>query len=187
MSPTNTTSSSSIILPLLHPHTPQVRLAQLLNGSINWPLQDAPQTTGHDEVGLDPRQLENTYVLDEKTIDSSYIIGHRPGVSQTPTTVFTCWLIFQPYVVEHSRSIYARLGARIAFFGIDARTEVSWIPSWKNMSLIIIAHSKTSQLSWNLPDHLWEIKKGTWRCKRFFKSDSALGSVARYSNCVSST
>lgn len=31
----------------------------------------------------------------------------------------------QPYVAEHSRSIYARLGARIAFFGIDARTEVS--------------------------------------------------------------
>jgi len=68
---------------------------------------DAPQTTGHQEVGLDKRQLENTYVLDEKTIDSSYIIGAKPG----------------PYVVEHSRSIYARLGARIAFFGIDARTE----------------------------------------------------------------
>ncbi|KAI9051101.1 hypothetical protein LZ554_005205 [Drepanopeziza brunnea f. sp. 'monogermtubi'] len=68
---------------------------------------DAPQTTGLDAVGLDPRQLENTYVLDEKTIDSSYIIGAKPG----------------PYVVEHSRSIYARLGARIAFFGIDARTE----------------------------------------------------------------
>ncbi|KAG4440013.1 hypothetical protein IFR05_004527 [Cadophora sp. M221] len=68
---------------------------------------DAPQTTGHKEVGLDERQLENTYVLDEKTIDSGYIIGAKPG----------------PYVVEHSRSIYARLGARIAFFGIDARTE----------------------------------------------------------------
>ncbi|CAL3968856.1 unnamed protein product [Diplocarpon coronariae] len=68
---------------------------------------DAPQTTGHDAVGIDPRQLENTYVLDEKIIDSSYIIGSKPG----------------PYVAEHSRSIYARLGARIAFFGIDARTE----------------------------------------------------------------
>ncbi len=42
---------------------------------------DAPQTTGHDEVGLDSRQLENTYVLDEKVIDSSYIIGSKPGVS----------------------------------------------------------------------------------------------------------
>ncbi|CZT08944.1 uncharacterized protein RAG0_13868 [Rhynchosporium agropyri] len=68
---------------------------------------DAPQTTGHEKVGLDQRQIDNTYVLDEKTIDSSYIIGAKPG----------------PYVVEHSRSIYARLGARIAFFGIDARTE----------------------------------------------------------------
>lgn len=42
---------------------------------------DAPQTTGHDAVGLDSRQLENTYVLDEQTIDSSYIIGSKPGVS----------------------------------------------------------------------------------------------------------
>ncbi|KAH8591574.1 hypothetical protein B0O99DRAFT_631791 [Bisporella sp. PMI_857] len=57
--------------------------------------------------GPDARQLENTYVLQEKEIDSSYIIGAKPG----------------PYVVDHSRSIYARLGARIAFFGIDARTE----------------------------------------------------------------
>ena len=57
--------------------------------------------------GPDSKQLENTYVLQENAIDSSYIIGAKPG----------------PYVVDHSRSIYARLGARIAFFGIDARTE----------------------------------------------------------------
>jgi hypothetical protein len=68
---------------------------------------DAPQTTGHDEVRIDQRQVEDTFVLEENEIDSSYIIGAKPG----------------PYVVEHSRSIYARLGARIAFFGIDARTE----------------------------------------------------------------
>jgi len=43
--------------------------------------EDAPQTMGHSEIGLDPRQLENTYVLEEKTIDSSYIIGSKPGVS----------------------------------------------------------------------------------------------------------
>jgi hypothetical protein len=30
--------------------------------------------------GPDPRQLENTFVLEEKTIDSSYIIGSKPGV-----------------------------------------------------------------------------------------------------------
>lgn len=69
---------------------------------------DAQQvTSGDGHPSPDPRQLENTYVLEEKTIDSSYIIGSKPG----------------PYVVDHSRSIYARLGARIAFFGIDARTE----------------------------------------------------------------
>ncbi|KAG0649976.1 hypothetical protein D0Z07_3911 [Hyphodiscus hymeniophilus] len=65
-------------------------------------------TTGDDVAAPDPRQLENTYVLQQKTIDSSYIIGPKPG---------------KPYVMEHSRSIYARLGARIGFFGIDARTE----------------------------------------------------------------
>ena len=28
----------------------------------------------------DPRQLENTFVLEERHIDSSYIIGAKPGV-----------------------------------------------------------------------------------------------------------
>ncbi|RFU30018.1 hypothetical protein B7463_g6317, partial [Scytalidium lignicola] len=56
---------------------------------------------------VDTRQLEGTYVLQDDNGDPSYIIGSKPG----------------PYVEEHSRSIYARLGARIAFFGIDARTE----------------------------------------------------------------
>ena len=43
---------------------------------------DAPQTTSQSQTtGPDPRQLENTYVLEEKTIDSSYIIGSKPGVS----------------------------------------------------------------------------------------------------------
>lgn len=54
----------------------------------------------------DPAQTKDTYVLQEEE-DSSYIIGDKPG----------------PYVAEHSRSIYARLGARMAFFGLDARTE----------------------------------------------------------------
>jgi len=39
--------------------------------------------------------------------DPSYIIGTKPG----------------PYVEERSRNIYCQLGARIAFAGIDARTE----------------------------------------------------------------
>lgn len=68
---------------------------------------DALQTTSDEGAGADPRQLENTFVLQEPSIDPSYIRGSKPG----------------PYVAEHSRSIYARLGARIGFFGIDARTE----------------------------------------------------------------
>ncbi|TVY75958.1 Uncharacterized protein LSUE1_G004744 [Lachnellula suecica] len=68
---------------------------------------DAAQATAEDRASDELQQLENTYVMKEKNIDSSYIIGDRPG----------------PYVTDHSRSIYARLGARVAFFGIDARTE----------------------------------------------------------------
>ena len=54
----------------------------------------------------DPRQLDNTFVRPCK-LDSSFIQGHVPG----------------PYVEERSLSIYARLGANIAFLGIDARME----------------------------------------------------------------
>lgn len=43
--------------------------------------EDAPQTTSTEEAASDSRQLENTYVLQEKTIDSGYIIGPKPGVS----------------------------------------------------------------------------------------------------------
>lgn len=70
---------------------------------------DAPQTmeATRGGPGADPAQLKDTYVYKEEKEDPSYIIGQKPG----------------PYVAEKSRSIYARLGARIAFFGIDARTE----------------------------------------------------------------
>lgn len=70
---------------------------------------DSPQTMepGLNGAGADPQQSLDTFVLEEKSEDPGYIIGAKPG----------------PYVAEHSRSLYARLGARIAFFGIDARTE----------------------------------------------------------------
>jgi hypothetical protein len=71
---------------------------------------DVPATmkAGTDgTTGADPRQLENTYVYTEMADDQSWIVGKRPG----------------PYVEERSRSLYMRLGARIAFCGIDARTE----------------------------------------------------------------
>jgi hypothetical protein len=58
--------------------------------------------------GPDPNQLMNTFVAPTKS-DASYIIGNQPG----------------PYVAERSLNIYARLGARIALMGIDARVEVS--------------------------------------------------------------
>ncbi len=70
---------------------------------------DAPQTmeAGENGVGVDPEQMKDTFVLHGQEEEPCYIIGPKPG----------------PYVAEHSRSIYTRLGARMAFFGIDARTE----------------------------------------------------------------
>ncbi|KAF2248873.1 hypothetical protein BU26DRAFT_308206 [Trematosphaeria pertusa] len=70
---------------------------------------DAPNTTdvGPDGTPVDPVQLKNTFVMTDDLDDPSYMIGSKPG----------------PYVEERSRSIYCQLGARIAFVGIDARTE----------------------------------------------------------------
>jgi hypothetical protein len=72
---------------------------------------DAHKTT-HNADGLttaapDPVQLKDTWVLTDQEEDPAYIIGAKAG----------------PYVEEHSRSIYCQLGARLAFLGIDARTE----------------------------------------------------------------
>lgn len=70
---------------------------------------DAPQTTrqNHDGTTADAVQLKDTYVRVEQNEDPSYLIGSRPG----------------PYVEERSRNLYCQLGKRIAFVGIDARTE----------------------------------------------------------------
>ncbi|KAK3336044.1 hypothetical protein B0T19DRAFT_26687 [Cercophora scortea] len=56
--------------------------------------------------GSDPAQLINTYVHPAMT-ESNYIVGSQAG----------------PYVAEHSHNIYTKLGARMCFLGIDARTE----------------------------------------------------------------
>ncbi|KAI2616492.1 hypothetical protein GGR54DRAFT_227244 [Hypoxylon sp. NC1633] len=66
---------------------------------------DVPGTTQNGPE-VDPTQLANTFVR-QQSFDSSYIIGSRPG----------------PYVAEHSMNMFGKLGARIAFLGIDARTE----------------------------------------------------------------
>ncbi|ORY57517.1 uncharacterized protein BCR38DRAFT_413906 [Pseudomassariella vexata] len=68
---------------------------------------DAPQTM-EAGPGEDKYQLRDTYVA-EQTFETepSYIMGSRPG----------------PYVAERSMNMFARLGARIAFLGLDARTE----------------------------------------------------------------
>lgn len=68
---------------------------------------DMLSTEPVDGMPADPVQLKDSWVLKDDVPDSSYILGSKPG----------------PYVEERSRSIYAQLGARIAFVGIDARTE----------------------------------------------------------------
>lgn len=68
---------------------------------------DAPQTTHVGGPSADSVQLRDTFVMTRDDEDPSYIIGRKPG----------------PYVEERSRSIYCQLGKRIAFVGIDARTE----------------------------------------------------------------
>lgn len=70
----------------------------------------APQTMhsqGPHGAGADPVQLENSYVRKEQPTNDSFILGTRPG----------------PYIPELSRSLYMRLGARLAFVALDARTE----------------------------------------------------------------
>lgn len=69
----------------------------------------APQTTGYrpDGTEADPRQLKESFVHKECKEDSCFIMGGSPG----------------PYIAERSRSLYMQLGARIAFLGVDARTE----------------------------------------------------------------
>ena len=42
----------------------------------------------------------------------------------------------QPYVAEHSHNMFAQLGARIAFLGIDARTEVCMSCSGSHLDLV---------------------------------------------------
>jgi hypothetical protein len=59
------------------------------------------------DAGVDPVQMRDQFVLQGEPEDPSWIVGRRPG----------------PYVEERSRNIYMRLGKRMAFVGIDARTE----------------------------------------------------------------
>ncbi|KAI9862477.1 MAG: hypothetical protein M1813_004328 [Trichoglossum hirsutum] len=58
--------------------------------------------------GLDSmRAGYNAYVMPETEVDPSWILGNSPG----------------PYLTQRSRNIYMELGKRIAFLGVDARTE----------------------------------------------------------------
>ncbi|EDN04107.1 conserved hypothetical protein [Histoplasma mississippiense (nom. inval.)] len=70
---------------------------------------DSPETMSavNGTSGPDPRQLEHAYVYKEVVEDPSFITGKSPG----------------PYLEERSRNLYMRLGRRMAFAGVDARTE----------------------------------------------------------------
>ncbi|AEO54125.1 hypothetical protein MYCTH_2296300 [Thermothelomyces thermophilus ATCC 42464] len=68
---------------------------------------DAPPAAAAEEgQGMDPNQTMNAYVHPPLS-EPNYICGPKAG----------------PYVAEHSHNLFTQLGARIAFLGIDARTE----------------------------------------------------------------
>ncbi|KAH0538640.1 hypothetical protein FGG08_004777 [Glutinoglossum americanum] len=83
---------------LFQHHTPPPVASNILS---------APRITNHG-TGLDSmRDGYNAYVMPETEIDPSWILGNSPG----------------PYLTQKSRNIYTQLGKRIAFLGVDARTE----------------------------------------------------------------
>ncbi|KAK4044516.1 hypothetical protein C8A01DRAFT_42698 [Parachaetomium inaequale] len=65
-----------------------------------------PATAAEKGQGVDPNQSMNVYVHPQLS-EPNYIYGPKAG----------------PYVAEHSHNMFTQLGARIAFLGIDARTE----------------------------------------------------------------
>ncbi|KAL9103783.1 MAG: hypothetical protein Q9163_001192 [Psora crenata] len=80
------------------------------------PPPTSPYTTATRQIvgtqktvnaGADSCQSDESFILQEKQEDPSWIMGARPG----------------PYVHERSRSLYMRMGAHIGFLGVDARTE----------------------------------------------------------------
>jgi len=88
--------------------------------------------------GVDPNQLKDVFIGERKAEnEAGFIVGPKSGVCcifyQEPGTRFmagsggreTRANTMQPYVAEHSLNLYARLGTRIAFLGVDARTEVN--------------------------------------------------------------
>lgn len=70
-------------------------------------LPRSTQSSGPRDAQTDTSQRGNSAPLRDHTEDQCFILGKRPG----------------PYIEERSRSLYMRLGARIAFLGLDARTE----------------------------------------------------------------
>lgn len=74
--------------------------------SISWgsTTTQPPEAAGKS---ASPTQLSENFVLQGHPEDDCFIMGGRPG----------------PYINECSRSLYLRMGARVAFLGIDTRTE----------------------------------------------------------------
>lgn len=75
--------------------------------SNNYSSSGRNQDLEGESVGTGLAQVSDISVCKEREEDPCFILGDGPG----------------PYVGERSRSIYMQLGARLAFLGIDARTE----------------------------------------------------------------
>ncbi|KAK0703746.1 hypothetical protein B0T26DRAFT_681386 [Lasiosphaeria miniovina] len=101
-----------------------------------------PAAPNEEGLGVDPNQLINTFVHPVMT-ESNYIVGSEPG----------------PYVAEHSHNMFARLGARIAFLGIDARTErtrhqVNYPETYQQIFSRLRQELSTAAISGNPYQHL---------------------------------
>ena len=68
------------------------------------PARPPSSQSMHAKIGYLPDVVPAQPKIPE---DECFILGTRPG----------------PYISEHSRSLYMHMGARVAFLGIDARTE----------------------------------------------------------------
>jgi hypothetical protein len=138
--------------------------------------------------GLDPVQREKAYTHAQMT-ESNYIVGPKPGVLFCSCSLLS-WstvadFLRQPWVAEHSHSMYARLGARMAFVGLDARTEVS--PEQARAVTLCGANGNAANAT---PSELpRDVRLGLLapetRAVASTRADQALDRAIRHSYCIS--
>lgn len=94
---------------LFQHHRAPPRFTYTTDGVYNLaPLPGPTDTADEEQAEQEGEQPPEDEFVEQEDEEPSYILGGRPG----------------PYIAERSHSMYTRLGARMAFVGIDTRTEV---------------------------------------------------------------